>query len=68
MNEGGQSSTGQVGENQKRLPCLNTDKMTLYYQQLIDFVLTNHPAYSELVQVGKDQQKNIHVGASLNLL
>ncbi|KAF9480235.1 Pentulose kinase [Pholiota conissans] len=39
MNEGGQSSTGQ----------------------LIDFMLTTHPAYAELVQLGKDQQKNIHV-------
>jgi ribulose kinase len=38
MNEGGQSSTGQ----------------------LIDFVLTGHCAYPELVQLGKDQQKNIH--------
>ncbi|KIM42840.1 hypothetical protein M413DRAFT_444492 [Hebeloma cylindrosporum] len=38
MNEGGQSSTGQ----------------------LIDFILTNHPAYPELVKIGKEKQKNIH--------
>ncbi|KAJ7590783.1 Pentulose kinase [Mycena floridula] len=39
MNEGGQSSTGQ----------------------LIDFTLTTHPAYSQLVELGKSQDKNIHV-------
>ncbi|KAF8164857.1 hypothetical protein B0H34DRAFT_214475 [Crassisporium funariophilum] len=38
MNEGGQSSTGQ----------------------LIEFILTTHPAYPELVKMGKDQQRNIH--------
>ncbi|KAF5346942.1 hypothetical protein D9758_010142 [Tetrapyrgos nigripes] len=38
MNEGGQSSTGQ----------------------LIDFMLKTHPAYPRLVELGKDQQKNIH--------
>ncbi|GLB33245.1 putative FGGY family of carbohydrate kinases, C-terminal domain [Lyophyllum shimeji] len=39
MNEGGQSSTGQ----------------------LIDFIVTTHPAYPQLVELGKEQQKNIHV-------
>ncbi|KAK0490523.1 FGGY family of carbohydrate kinase [Armillaria novae-zelandiae] len=39
MNEGGQSSTGQ----------------------LIDFMLTTHPAYNKLVELGKEQKKNIHV-------
>ncbi|KAF7330797.1 Pentulose kinase [Mycena venus] len=39
MNEGGQSSTGQ----------------------LIDFVLTTHPAYTELQERGKAQGKNIFV-------
>ncbi|CAA7269013.1 unnamed protein product [Cyclocybe aegerita] len=38
MNEGGQSSTGQ----------------------LIDFILTTHPAYPELVELGKKNQKPIH--------
>ncbi|KAF7301626.1 hypothetical protein MIND_00728100 [Mycena indigotica] len=38
MNEGGQSSTGQ----------------------LIDFVLTTHPAYNTLVETAKEQQKNIY--------
>jgi hypothetical protein len=31
--------------------------------QLIDFMLTTHPAYSKLVDLGKEQQKNIHVGS-----
>ncbi|KAJ7638433.1 Pentulose kinase [Roridomyces roridus] len=39
MNEGGQSSTGQ----------------------LIDFILTTHPAYPTLVERGKEQGKNIFV-------
>ncbi|KAG5645270.1 hypothetical protein DXG03_006572 [Asterophora parasitica] len=39
MNEGGQSSTGQ----------------------LIDFILTTHVAYPKLVELGKEQGKNIHV-------
>ncbi|KAF8319228.1 Pentulose kinase [Cantharellus anzutake] len=39
MNEGGQSSTGQ----------------------LIDFVITNHPAYPELVEISRKTGKNIHV-------
>ncbi|QRV96535.1 FGGY-family carbohydrate kinase [Ceratobasidium sp. AG-Ba] len=39
MNEGGQSSTGQ----------------------LIDFVLTTHPAYPRLQSLAKEQQKSVHV-------
>lgn len=31
--------------------------------QLIDFILTTHPAYSKLVELGKQQQKNIHNSA-----
>jgi len=38
MNEGGQSSTGQ----------------------LIDFIITTHPAYQELVRLSQEQKKNIH--------
>jgi hypothetical protein len=30
--------------------------------QLIDFILTTHPAYPQLVDLGKEQQKNIHTG------
>ena len=40
MNEGGQSSTGQ----------------------LIDFVITTHGAYPELLERAKQEQKNIHQG------
>ncbi|KAF9464283.1 FGGY family of carbohydrate kinase [Collybia nuda] len=39
MNEGGQSSTGQ----------------------LLDFILTTHPAYSKLVELANREQKNIHI-------
>ncbi|CAE6478991.1 unnamed protein product [Rhizoctonia solani] len=39
MNEGGQSSTGQ----------------------LIDFILTTHPAYFRLQSLAKEQQKSVHV-------
>jgi len=28
--------------------------------QLIDFIITTHPAYQELVKLGQEQQKNIH--------
>ncbi|PPQ94200.1 hypothetical protein CVT25_006854 [Psilocybe cyanescens] len=45
MNEGGQSSTGQA---------------SFLFQNLIDFVLTNHPAYPEAVKVGREQGKNVH--------
>jgi len=38
MNEGGQSSTGQ----------------------LIEFILTTHPAYPALIELAKEQHKNIH--------
>jgi len=38
MNEGGQSSTGQ----------------------LIDFIISTHPAHQELKDIAKDQNKNIH--------
>lgn len=44
MNEGGQSSTGQ----------------------LIDFVITTHAAYSELLERAKQEQKNIHQGQHSN--
>jgi len=27
---------------------------------LIDFIITSHPAYPELVKLGKEEQKNIH--------
>ena len=30
--------------------------------QLIDFIITTHPAYQELVELGQEQKKNIHTG------
>ena len=46
MNEGGQSSTGQ----------------------LLDFILTTHPAYNELVERGKRESKNIFLRKWLDFL
>jgi hypothetical protein len=56
MNEGGQSSTGQVCAS--FLPIVIA--MLMLFSQLIDFILTNHPAYPELTKIGKEKQKNIH--------
>jgi hypothetical protein len=32
--------------------------------QLIDFILTTHPAYAKLVELGKQQDENIYTGMS----
>jgi hypothetical protein len=40
---------------------------TLYteqFSQLIDFMITTHPAYGELVKQATEQKKNIHQGIS----
>ena len=58
MNEGGQSSTGQVRASFSS----NVILILTLCSQLIDFILTNHPAYPELVKIGKEKQKNIHTG------
>jgi hypothetical protein len=55
MNEAGQSSTGQV-----RLDFLFV--FLTYHSQLIDFIITTHPAYQELVKLGQEQKMNIHTG------
>jgi ribulose kinase len=57
MNEGGQSSTGQVGFSHP-LPTY----LSIRPYQLIDFILTTHPAYPELQERAKAQGKNIFVG------
>ena len=58
MTEGGQSSTGQV-----HLAFLFFSVFLTYnYSQLIDFIITTHPAYQELVKLGQEQKKNIHTG------
>jgi hypothetical protein len=57
MNEGGQSSTGQV------CPCILL--LTHSFEggvQLIDFIISTHPAHQELKDIAKDQNKNIHDG------
>ena len=38
----------------------------LIHLQLIDFIITTHPAYQELVKLGQEQKKNIHTGISLH--
>ena len=38
----------------------------LIHLQLIDFIITTHPAYQELVKLGQEQKKNIHTGMSLH--
>ena len=60
MTEGGQSSTGQV---HFALAFFKNFKFLTYnHSQLIDFIITTHPAYQELVKLGQEQQKNIHTG------
>jgi hypothetical protein len=59
MTEGGQSSTGQVHYASPFFVFLTYNR-----SQLIDFIITTHPAYQELVKLGQEQKKNIHTGMS----
>ncbi|RDB19579.1 hypothetical protein Hypma_013378, partial [Hypsizygus marmoreus] len=59
MNEGGQSSTGQVTTFIISIFLFPIEPTPLL-SQLINFILTTHPAYPLLVELGKEQQKNIH--------
>lgn len=52
MNEGGQSSTGQVSA-----PLEGMDRTE--YSQLIDFMITTHAAYPRLRAMAADTGKNI---------
>ena len=36
--------------------------LTYNHSQLIDFIITTHPAYPELVKLGQEQKKSIHTG------
>jgi hypothetical protein len=36
--------------------------LTHKHSQLIDFIITTHPSYQELVKLGQEQKKNIHTG------
>ena len=56
MNEGGQSSTGQV-ESQFLSQCTSSQSF-----QLIDFMITTHKAYPELLKLAEEQKTSIHVG------
>jgi len=53
MNEGGQSSTGQGGTS-------FAPHLSLTPLQLIDFVITTHPAHNELLEIAKKDGKPIY--------
>ena len=57
MNEGGQSSTGQVIRDLDALLAEN-----LIATQLIDFMITTHPAYPRLKELAEKRKANIHEG------
>lgn len=58
MNEGGQSSTGQVSFHSL---CFGRQLNAECSLQLIDFMLTTHPAYTRLQDLAKEQQKSVHL-------
>ena len=58
MNEGGQSSTGQVRG-------ADFDRSVLYAHytaQLIHFITTTHPAYPGLLKIAKEENSSPHEG------
>ncbi|EAU82451.2 ribitol kinase [Coprinopsis cinerea okayama7 len=55
MNEGGQSSTGQASE---KTDALKNGKLTVC--QLIEHIITTHPAYPELKEQAKASGSNIY--------
>ena len=58
MNEGGQSSTGQVRG-------ADIDRLLLYAYcpaQLIHFITTTHPAYPGLLKTAKEENSSPHEG------
>jgi ribulose kinase len=55
MNEGGQSSTGQVSRTHPM------DRRAERDHQLIEFMITTHPAYNELLKKSELEQKSMHV-------
>lgn len=71
MNEGGQSSTGQVCQfrfNLILLPHLYSMAMANRISQLIDFMITTHPAYTQLVQRAEKQSTSIHSGGLICIM
>ena len=64
MNEGGQSSTGQVSI-QKTIPhAFHVPVIDDLVKQLIDFMITTHPTYGELKRLAEEQKISIHEGES----
>lgn len=57
MNEGGQSSTGQVGGTDID-PSGCVDNLV----QLIHFITTTHPAYAGLLKVAEEENSSPHEG------
>lgn len=58
INEGGQSSTGQV------CPCIHLpSRLTEGCSQLIDFVISSHPAHRELKDLSEYKGIDIHEGS-----
>jgi ribulose kinase len=55
MAEGGQSSTGQV-----RTLLISSSIHTLIPSKLIDFIITSHPAYNELLTESESSGRPIH--------
>ncbi|KAG6916575.1 hypothetical protein DXG01_006346 [Tephrocybe rancida] len=49
-----------LGASQHRLAAV-AGTSTCHLVQLIDFILTTHPAYPKLAELGKAQDKNIHI-------
>jgi len=58
MNEGGQSSTGQVGgtDVDRLLSCVHD------IAQLIHFITTTHPAYAGLLKIAEEENSSPHEG------
>jgi hypothetical protein len=57
MNEGGQSSTGQV--NSPLSPSNDDISDSLLHVQLIDFILTTHPAAGKAEELAKASGKGL---------
>jgi len=63
MNEGGQSSTGQVWGMEIDRSLSYADHPT----QLIHFITTTHPAYPGLVKIAEEENSSAHEGPPTTL-
>ena len=60
MNEGGQSSTGQVCCSQKLFSKELTPRQTIVHlRQLLDFVMQTHPAFDKVQDMAREQGSNV---------